>query len=194
MNELAARLDYLLDRLRTSYDGIGHSSGRPFVYFVYPPEWERVMRRLVDDHLTGGAGLHYHHVDLLPLTIQSLAGQEARREELLDDPVRGESAAESIIGIWARQLARHIDNLLDSPASGGRPVIVLRGLAALHPLGNPTRLMERMAEQEPRAPATGRMVPIVILVPGVRPPQTSRMYLFLGLEREELSFYRGEES
>jgi hypothetical protein len=194
MNELATRLDYLLDRLRTSYDGIGHSSGRPFVYFVYPPERERVMRRLVDDHLTDGAGLHYHHVDLLPLTIQSLAGQEARREELLDDPVRGASAAESIVGIWARQLVRHIGNLLDSPASEERPVIVLRGLAALHPLGNPTRLMERMAEQEPRDQATGRMVPIVILVPGIRPPQTSRTYLFLGLEREELNFYRGEES
>jgi hypothetical protein len=35
---------------------------------------------------------------------------------------------------------------------------------------------------------------IVLLVPGIRPPQTSREYLFLGLERLDLSFYRGEEA
>ncbi|HEY3020159.1 MAG TPA: hypothetical protein VGJ32_08205, partial [Solirubrobacteraceae bacterium] len=51
MSDLAERLGYLLERLRTVYDGIGHSSGRPYVYFVYPPDQERALRRLVDEQL-----------------------------------------------------------------------------------------------------------------------------------------------
>ena len=54
--------------------------------------------------------------------------------------------------------------------------------------------MEAVAEQESRDPATGRIVPIVILTPGVRPPATSRTYLFLGREDLRLEFYRGEEA
>jgi hypothetical protein len=84
--------------------------------------------------------------------------------------------------------------LLDPPAASGRPVIVLRGLAALHPLGTPTGLMEELAEQEPRDPATNRIVPIVLLIPGIRPPQTSRTYRFLGVESLKSAFYRGEEA
>lgn len=71
---------------------------------------------------------------------------------------------------------------------------MLRGLAALHPLGNPTNLMEAIAEQETRDPATGQMAPVVLLVPGLRPPQSSRTYLFLGQETLHLQFYRGEEA
>ena len=72
-------------------------------------------------------------------------------------------------------------------------MVVLHGLAALHPLGNPTALMEFLAEQEPRDPSTNSIVPIALLIPGVRPPQTSRRYLFLGQERLRFDFYRGEE-
>ena len=53
--------------------------------------------------------------------------------------------------------------------------------------------MEFLAEQEPRNPRTTTIVPIVLLIPGIRPPQTSRRYLFLGQERLRLDFYRGEE-
>ncbi len=102
--------------------------------------------------------------------------------------------ANSIVSIWARALSRKISEALEGAEGAGRPVVVLRGLAALHPLGNPTMLMERVAEQEPRDPRTNRMVPIIALVPGERPPQTSRTYRFLGLDRQEQSFYRGEES
>ncbi len=51
MSDMAERLGYLKYRLRSTYDGIGHSSGRPFVYFVYPPGQERAVRRLVDEQL-----------------------------------------------------------------------------------------------------------------------------------------------
>jgi hypothetical protein len=193
-DELQQRLDVFIHRLRTAYDGIGHSSGRPYVYFVYPPEQERALLRLVDDQLRSDTMLSFHHLDLLPLTIQSLAGQEERRQQLLNDPLRTSSATEAMMRLWARAVSRAItDELETTQAAGDRPVVVLRGLAALHPLGNPTTLMEFLAEHEPRNPRTRTIVPIILLIPGIRPPQTSRRYLFLGQERLRLDFYRGEE-
>jgi len=189
---LPYRLETLLARLRSAYDGIGHSSGRPYLYFVYPPEQERAVRRLADDTLRSDDSLCFHQFDLLPLTIAALTGQEDRRRELLLDP-HAPGAASDIVRRWTRALTRAIDTALLAPTTGGRPVIVLSGLAALHPLGNPTALMEGIAEQEPRDPLTNRIVPIVLLVPGTRPAQTSRQYRFLGLERRTLDFYRGEE-
>jgi hypothetical protein len=194
MSDLDYRLDYLIERLRTAYDGIGHSSGRPFVYFVYPPEQERAMRRLSVQCLHDDANVAFHTIDLLDITIQSLQGQEERRQELLNDSAKGNGTAQSIMRLWARNVVRAIASTLEQSTKPGRPVIVLQGLASLHPLGNPTTLMEQVAEQEPRDPKTGQMVPIVLFVPGTRPPQTSRCYLFLGFERLRLDFYRGEDA
>ena len=192
MDELTQRLEYLIERLKTHYDGIGHSSGRPYVYLVYPPDQERAMRRLADEHLRNNDVLCYHHIDLLPLTIESLAGQEERREQLLSVNGQAASAAQSILRLWARRVSQAVEDQLLAPECGW-PVVVLRGLASLHPLGNPTSLMEEIAEREPRALATGRIVPFVLLVPGLPPPGTSRTYLFLGREDLRLEFYRGEE-
>ncbi len=189
---LPHRLESLLARLRSAYDGIGHSSGRPYIYFVYPPEGERAIVRLVQDTLRSDDALCFHHIDLLPLTIAALKGQEERRRELLLDP-RSPGAAHDIVRLWTRALIRAITAALLTPPTGGRPVVVLSGLAALHPLGNPTALMEGIAEQEPRDPASNRIVPIVLLAPGTRPAGTSRQYRFLGLDSLTLDFYRGEE-
>jgi len=192
--ELQQRLDVLMYRLRTAYDGIGHSSGRPYVYFVYPPEQERAMQRMVDEQLRSDTTLSFHHIDVLPLTITSLVGQEERRQQLLNDPLKTSSVIEAIMRLWARAVSRNIMKRLETAQpQSERPVVVLRGLAALHPLGNPTVLMEFLAEQEPRNPRNNTIVPIVLLIPGIRPPQTSRRYLFLGQERLRLDFYRGEE-
>ncbi len=193
-DELQQRLDVLMNRLHTAYDGIGHSSGRPYVYFVYPPEQERTVQRMIDEQLHNNTTLCFHHVDILPLTIKSLAGQEERRQQLLNDPLKQSSTTEAMIRLWARTLSREITTRLEETAQQGKkPVVVLRGLAALHPLGDPTALMEFLAEQEPRDPSTNTIVPIVLLIPGIRPPQTSRRYLFLGQERLRFDFYRGEE-
>lgn len=186
------RLDALHARVRSAYDGIGHSSGRPYIYFVYPPEQERAVRRLAAETLRSDEVICFHHLDVLPLTIAAIAGQEERRQQLLADPLAS-GAAGDIVRRWARALLQAITTTLQSPVTGGKPVIVLSGLAALHPLGNPTALMEGIAEQEPRDPHTNRVLPIVLLVPGTRPAQTSRQYRFLGLERCLLDFYRGEE-
>jgi hypothetical protein len=88
MSDLAERLRLLHQRLRTAYDGIGHSSGRPYVYVVYPPDQERVMRCLLDDEFQSDAALTFYHIDLLLLTMQSLAGQERLRQDFY----RGEEA------------------------------------------------------------------------------------------------------
>lgn len=194
MNEIEQRLSHLRHRLESAYDGIGHSHGRPYVYFVYPPNQERAVRRLVEIELRSDASLMFYHLDLLPVVVQSTQGQEARREGLLNDPLKSGEAERSLLRLWARRIAQAITASLTPPPTQGRPVVVLRGLAALHPLGTPTGMMEELAEQEPRDPATGQMVPIVVLVPGLRPPQTSREYLFLGQERLRQPFYRGEEA
>jgi len=194
MSDIAARLAFLRHRLHTAYDGIGHSYGRPYVYFVYPPEQERALRLLVDDELRSDASLQFYHIDVLPLVLASTAGQEQRREVLLADPVKGTGAADSLLRLWTRRVGRDIASQLETNGSTARPVVVLRGLAALHPLGTPTNMMEMLAEQEPRDPASEQIVPIVLLVPGVRPPQTSRVYWFLGQERLKQDFYRGEEA
>lgn len=193
MNQLADRLALLHQRLRTAYDGIGHSHGRPYVYFVYPPDQERALWRLADDALRSEAGLTFYHLDVLAIVMQSTAGQEEKREALLQDPQQGNQAADSLLRLWSRRIGAAITTALQSSPPAGRPVVVLRGLAALHPLGTPTDMMEALAEQEPRDPTSGRIVPIVLLIPGLRPPQTSREYLFLGQERLRKDFYRGEE-
>ena len=189
---LSHRLEEVRTRVRTAYDGIGHSSGRPYIYFVYPPEQERAVRRQIDDTLRSDEIICFHHLDLLTLTIAAIKDQEERRQQLLADP-RAPGAAGDILRRWARALLQAITATLESPATSGKPAIVLSGLAALHPLGNPTTMMESIAEQEPRDPHTNRVLPIILLVPGTRPAQTSRQYRFLGLERCTLDFYRGEE-
>ena len=190
--DLQQRLDYLIERLRSAYGSIGHSSGRPYVYFVYHPSLESQMRRLADEQLRSDALLTFHLIDLLPITIDSLTGQEEQRQLLLNEPRKTNSAV-GILRLWARRINSAINTCLEATRDGERPVIVLRGLAALHPLGNPTTLMEFLAEQEPRNPKTGAIVPIVLFIPGTQPSQTSHVYLFLGQERLRLDFYRGEE-
>ncbi len=194
MNDLEQRLSHLKNRLYTAYDGIGHSHGRPYIYFVYPPEQERALRRTVKVELRDDATLTFYYLDILTIVVQSTKGQEARREELLNDPLKSGEATRSLLRLWSRRIGQAITTDLASNPTPARPVIILHGLAALHPLGTPTGMMEELAEHEPRNPATGQMVPIVLLVPGVRPPQTSREYLFLGQERLRQAFYRGEDA
>lgn len=193
MNDIEQRLSLLAERCRTIYNSIGHSSGRPYAYFTYPPEEERRMRVLADEYLRDNEVVRYHHIDLVHICVQALEGQEEQRAEMLNDPARNARAKEDIARKWARAIRKEIVRLLREATKPGKPVVVLRGLVALHPITNPTAIMEALAEQEPRDPATDQIVPIIVLVPGTRPAQTSRVYRFLGLENLTLSFYRGEE-
>ena len=191
--DIEQRLEYLVQRLHTNYETIGQSSGRPFIYFVYHPSSERYVQRMVSDLLRSDTQITVYPLDILPLTITALQGQEELRQRLLSDPLRAESATDAILRLWTRKISGEITAKLAATTADEHPVIVLYNLAALHPLGNPTSLMEFLAEQEPRNPRTRAIVPVVLLVPGTRPPQTSRLYNFLDQERLQLGFYRGEE-
>jgi hypothetical protein len=190
--DLSLRFEYLVERLRSAYGSIGHSSGRPYIYFVYSPRLESQVSRMARDYLSTDEHLQVCHLDFLRLSIESLAGQEEQREQLLNDSRKTNSSI-GIVRLWARRTLAIIKEYLESLEQGARPVIVLHGLAALHPLANPTSFIEFLAEQEPRHPKTGVIVPMVLLIPGIRPAHSSHVYLFLGQERLRFNFYRGEE-
>jgi hypothetical protein len=190
---LKQRFDLLVSRLQTSYDGIGHSSGRPFLYFVYHPADEPRVQKLAYEYFRDQATLTFCQIDILQTAIASLRNQEERRMQFLNDPTRRASSTEAILKLWARRLCLEIEAAQGRIDDGKRPVVVLRNLAALYPLSNPSALLEFLAEQEPRCLSTGKIVPIVLMVPGSRPPQTSRLYWFLDQERLKCDFYRGEE-
>jgi len=193
MNEdIQIRLDDLIKRLQTAYDGIGHNSGRPYVYFVYPSKQESTLQRMMREQLRNNTHLFFHCLDLLPLTIQCLEGQEERRQELLDKPRTQKSTVDSIVALWKERIYAVIIDALSEAQIDKRPVVVLYGLAALHPLTNPSVLMEYIADKPPRNPHNGTIIPIVVFIPGSRPPLGSRQYYFLDLE-PQLDFYRGEE-
>ncbi len=64
MSDLVERLASVKQRLHSAYDGIGHSHGRPYLYFIYPPEQERALRRLIEHELENTATLTFSHIDV----------------------------------------------------------------------------------------------------------------------------------
>ncbi len=62
IDTIEERLEYLEKRLRSNYYSIGQSSGRPYIYFVYDPSQERLVQRLVKDHLRDNAHLAFETV------------------------------------------------------------------------------------------------------------------------------------
>jgi hypothetical protein len=194
-DEIEQRLEDLEKRLRSHYASIGQSSGRPYIYFVYPPSRERFIQRRCRDQLRSDEQFAFYHIDILPLLIQSTRKQEEVRQRSLNTPLRAKSATESILDLWTRTITNAICVEMEKISDEQRPVAILHNLAALHPLGTPTTLMELMVELklEPRNPKTDEIIPIVLLIPGFRPPHTSRLYNFLDQERLQRDFYRGEE-
>ena len=195
--QLEQRLCLLVERLRISYDGIGHSSGRPYVYFVYDPadepRWPDLFKEHFRNDSPANAPLYFCFIDLLPVTIESFEGDEEGRQQVLNDPLLASEGRREIVELWSDNIRERIVADVAQTPVGRRPVAILYGVAALHPLGTPTSLMEFLAETEPRDERTNRVVPIVVLVPGYLPLRTSRFYHFLDREQPLLDFYRGEE-
>ena len=153
------------------------------------------MRRLVDELFPMRPTLYPLRIDLLRLTLDALRGEEAAREATLTnlDPAIATAAPGDIAALWQDELRIAMQQALADAPPGVRPLIFLEGLAALHPLTNPTAVMEQFAEQRLDHPVTGRPVPIVLLVPGFRVPHTSRAYHFLTHTSQPLLMYRGED-
>jgi len=196
MEQLEQRLSNLRTRIQTAYEGLGQTSGRPYIYFVYPPEAEQQVRRAIDELFTVLPALHVLRVDVLDLTIDTLQGEETAREALLVDPdlAKSKVAPREIAEIWQEELRELVQRKLAAVPPSARPIVFLEGLAALHPLTNPTAVMERFAEQSLDNPSTGRPVPIVLFVPGFLVPHMSRTYHFLTQTSQPLLMYRGEEN
>lgn len=153
------------------------------------------MHRLIDEHFTNVPSIYCIRLDLLTITIDSLQGEEQIRQELLADPDISKSgvAPEDIATLWQYEIRDHIERILSDTPQGVRPLVLLEGLAALHPLTNPTAMMEKFAEQSFNNPATGRPVPVVLFVPGYLLAHTSRTYHYLTQASEPLLLYRGED-
>lgn len=196
MDQLDQRFAFLRTRLQSAYDGLGQSTGRPYLYFVYPPEADQQVRRVIDEQFTTLPSLYTIRIDLLDLTMEALRGEEEGREAVLVDPNPAISsvAPGDIADLWQDELRIAMQERLEDVSPGTRPFILLEGLAALHPLTNPTAVMEKFAEDSLDNPATGRPVPIVLFVPGYRVPNTSRQYYFLREASEQLKMYRGEDA
>jgi len=193
MRDLTQRFMLLRNRLQTAYTGLGQSSGRPYLYVVYPPADELVVRRLLTQELLSIPGLLPIQIDVLRVTMDVIQDEEQAREALLQQPLDGKQAAGDIAGIWTRALRRRILSALKQVEPETRPVVYLEGLAALHPLTTPSAVMEAFAEYAIDHPHTGRPVPIVLFVPGFQPPHMSRMYQFLDENANALPMYRGED-
>lgn len=195
MEPLEHRLAFLRTRLQSAYDGLGQSTGRPYLYVVYPPEADPQVRRFVAELFTVLPSLHPVRIDVLPLTLETLRGEEVGREATLTnpDPAIATTAPGDIAALWQDDVRDAMHQAVATTPPGLRPLILLEGLAALHPLTNPTAMMEQFAEHRLDHPATGRPVPIVLFVPGFRVPHTSRAYYFLTQTAQPLVMYRGEE-
>lgn len=195
MDQLEQRFAFLRSRVQSAYDGLGQSTGRPYLYFVYAPDAEQQVRRFIDELFTTLPSMDTIRIDLLDLTMDALRGEEEGREVVLVDPNPAISsvAPGDIADIWQDELRIAMQQALEDVPPGARPLILLEGMAALHPLTNPTEVMEKFAEHSLDNPATGRPVPIVLLVPGYRVPNTSRMYSFLTPSSQPLKMYRGED-
>src|SRR4051812_10083861 len=145
MEQLEQRLSTLRTRIQTAYEGLGQTSGRPYIYFVYPPEAEQHVRRAIDELFTVLPTLHVLRVDVLELTIDTLQGEEAARDALLvdRDKLKSKAAPREIAEIWQVELRELVQRNLAAAPPTARPIVFLEGLAALHPLTNPTAVMER---------------------------------------------------
>ncbi|MEI6776495.1 MAG: hypothetical protein WCK70_06310 [Chloroflexales bacterium] len=195
MEHLEQRLAFLRTRVQSAYDGLGQSTGRPYLYMVYPPDADLQVRRRIDELFTVIPSLYPVRIDLLHLTLDTLRGEEAGREATLTNPdlAISTTAPSDIAALWQDELRYAMQQAVETTPPGLRPLILLEGLAALHPLTNPTVVMEQFAEHRLDNPATGRPVPIVLFVPGFRVPHTSRAYYFLTQTPQPLLMYRGED-
>lgn len=192
-SDIQQRLDQVAERFIQGYHSIGHSVSHPYLYFVYDPDAERLVQMLLPHLLQDTPPFVVHQVDLLSIAIESLAGQEERRQQLLNDPWKGANQAQAILNVWARETKTRVEALLQTAKGDTRPTLVLSNTAALHPVGNPSTFLEALYElQHPRHPSTSAAVPTLVCVPGFYSAQTSRCYQFLSRGHPVLPFYYGE--
>ena len=184
------RLRLLVEKVHARYECLGHSARYPYVSFVYDPDDEKILPELLLKFFYEDEHLFFTIIDLLPLSIESVESGEEERDIALNDPMLAQNARHEIVQLWSDVLCEKIMADVAVTPVGKRPVAILYGLAAVHPLGTPTQLIELMAEMELHDERTGHAVPIVVFIPGYLPPQTHG-YRFLNPESPLLPFSQG---
>jgi hypothetical protein len=184
MDEHLQHLERLAERLHTGYDFIGYSEQSPYGYYIHDPKVTRSLPSLLPQYIK--PPLFLCLVDLLTLSIDSLRGQEERREALL-------LSSQAIEKLWVRWTKKKIEELCVSVTENERPVAVVSNTAALHPISNPSSFLASWDDYGPcRHPITGKSIPLILLIPGFHHPSSGLMYHFLSLQQEPLTLYLGE--
>lgn len=179
------KLHEAIERVRTRYEHIGRKSGAPFLAIVYPPEAEReVLKEWRTLATTLEPELAVRTINVLAVTSEVVRqfGAEALVAGM-DDPMPGSDPTAELGQMWAKALAARVREESARPG-GGRPVVVLEHLAALHPAATPRAVMQVLWDSASAA----LHGPVILLIPGVL--VEPRVYLFVGKVREFM--YRGD--
>ena len=182
----AWKIDEAVEIIRHRYDHIGRKTGAPFLALIYDPEAEgQVLTRWRDraDSLKPDFALTDIDVaETVSMSVQGLGGPEVVAD-LMSNPMPGSDPSAELARLWLGAIS-HVVREAFRNSGAGRPVAVLKRLAALHPVTTPRALMQALWDED-HASLNG---PVVLLVPGRI--VHAKNYLFLG-ERDEF-MYRGD--
>jgi hypothetical protein len=174
-----------IGRIQTRYDYIGRMTGTPFLAVMYPPdieedvfkEWDTLVNSLKND-------FSVKDLDLLEITQEVL--HEIGVDTVLDsinNPEPGCNPEQDLGNLWLTEISKQVRDLFESQHKG-RPVVVLKRLAALYPVVGPQEVMQRLWDIDHEC-LNG---PVIFLIPGTL--IESRRYLFLNQKDEFM--YRGD--
>jgi len=171
--------------IQTRYHHIGRKTGAPFLAVVYPPDIEHEVFREWDAQIKSlNSEFAVKELDLLEIT------QTATHEigldtvlETFDVPAPGSNPERELANLWLTAIADEIDAAFRTMPAG-KPLIVLKSLAALYPVTGPQMVMQRLWDKEQES-LEG---PVIFLIPGTL--TEPRRYSFLNLVDEYM--YRGD--
>lgn len=178
------KLREAVETIKARYDQIGRKSGAPFLAIVYPPDAEAAVFkewRILASTLQ--PEFEVHTVDVLEIT--TAAVDELGCENIVEamaSPMPGSNPQTDLAVLWINAVAFRVKELATKSA-GGRPVVALESLAALHPVAGPRDVMQHLWDS-----AGAVASPVVVLIPGAL--KERKVYSFLNL-RDEL-MYRGD--
>lgn len=178
------KLREAVETIKARYDQIGRKSGAPFLAILYPPEAEAAVLkewRILASTLQ--PDFEVHTVDVLEIT--TAAVDELGCENIVEamaSPMPGSNPQTDLAVFWINAVASRVKELASKP-TGGRAVVALESLAALHPVAGPRDIMQQLWDS-----AEAVATPVVVLIPGTL--KERKVYSFLNL-RDEL-MYRGD--
>jgi len=182
----AQKLRQAIERITTRYEHIGRKTGAPFLAIVYPPDSEREVLRewkTLTDSLC--SDYDFREIDAMALTVVETKKHGVQNIiSLLEDPMPGSNAESELGQIWVTAVANAVKEKSQKPSKGKRIVVVLKGLAALHPVTGPRAVMQTLWDSQ-QSILDG---PVVVFIPGSL--VESRVYKFLNLREEFM--YRGD--